>query len=113
MYTLGTAMDISKIKQFVKQNGDKFIFMDLQGEPDMVLLSFQEYERLSGGGEEKVEVRKASAGFEKKPEVKSEPVLEETEFLPPAIAARARSGERSSGAMPVRLEDIRLEDLPL
>lgn len=105
-------MDITKIKQLVKQNGDKFIFMDPLGEPDVVVLSFQEYERLLQGGKENLAVKPLSE-FEEKPEVKSETILEETEFLPPAIAARARMAARSSGAMPVRFEDIRLEDLPL
>ncbi|MBI2055812.1 MAG: hypothetical protein HYT37_00310 [Candidatus Sungbacteria bacterium] len=107
-------MDISKIKQFVKQNGDKFIMLDQTGEPDVVMLSFQEYDRLLQGAAGRMgEVKQPRAQFEEKPEVRSEPVLEETEFLPPQIAARARVMGRSSGAMPVRLEDIRLEDLPL
>ena len=107
-------MDITKIKKFVKQNGDKFIFVDQQGEPDVVVLSFQEYERLIlGMGVNGGEMGLARPNFEEKPEVKNEPVLEETEFLPPGITARVRTGGRSSGYTPVRLEDIRLEDLPL
>jgi len=39
-------MDFSKIKNLVKQNGDKFIFLE-DGEPELVVMSFHEYEKIS------------------------------------------------------------------
>ena len=39
-------MNLSKIKQFVKQNGDKFIFVE-NDEPEIVVMSFHEYENLA------------------------------------------------------------------
>lgn len=41
-------MDFSRIKNLVKKNGGKFIFLE-NGEPEMVIMSFAEYEKMSGG----------------------------------------------------------------
>lgn len=49
-------MDLARIKQFVKTNGDKFIVVE-DGEPQMVVMSFPEYERLMAQ-----ETAKESAG---------------------------------------------------
>ncbi len=38
-------MDFSRIKNLIKQNGDKFIMME-NGEPEMVVMSFGEYEHM-------------------------------------------------------------------
>lgn len=43
-------MDFSRIKNLVKKNGDKFIFVE-DGEPEMVIMSFAEYEKMTGGGD--------------------------------------------------------------
>ena len=95
-------MDLSTIKNFVKQNGDKFILIE-GGEPEVVVMSFREYERLTNG----------SYSSDHRPHVSDhvrdfhppERRFEETEFIPPSPSARPAS--------PARLEDIRLEDLPL
>lgn len=98
-------MNIAKIKQFVKQTGDKFIFIE-NGEPELVVMSFREYERLTEGGAHPLFLRNPNGATEAKPEVKSDPLLEETEFVAPTLASQ-------SSGVPVRIEDIRLEDLPL
>lgn len=41
-------MDLSKIRQFVRSNGDKFILVE-NGEPEIVVMSFPEYEKLVAG----------------------------------------------------------------
>lgn len=82
-------MDFSKIKNLIKQTGDKFIVMD-NGEPELVVMSFAEYEKLN-------ESQKRPSRQEVEPEVE--------EMIPAAIA--------ESIGLPVRLEDIRLEDLPI
>ena len=122
-------MDLSRIKQFVKQNGDKFIFVE-NGEPEVVMMSFREYEKmLSKNGTHtspaSVPVRDAR---EKMPLIQPEPspesyapfplhgfqVEEETilevepfEMTPEKPILHEQS--RMSG----RLEHIRLEDLPI
>ncbi len=93
-------MDFLKIKNLVKQNGDKFIFVE-DGEPEIVMMSFGEYQKLAGQkmghtarSEYRAEFADLGAGH-----------LQETEFVTPMFA--------ESAGLPVRLEDIRLEDLPI
>ncbi len=93
-------MDFSKIKNLVKQNGDKFIFVE-NGEPEMVMMSFNEYQKLAGqkmGHTTRGEYRAEFADLGREH-------LQETEFVVPAVV--------ESAGLPVRLEDIRLEDLPI
>ena len=107
-------MDLGKIKNLVKQNGDKFIFVE-NGEPEMVVMSFQEYQRLAAynandanrhaNTANKIDNRYADHLGEELESLGSPPGLEETEFMAPVLA--------ESAGLPVRLEDIRLEDLPI
>ena len=82
-------MDFAKIKNLIKQNGDKFIIIE-NGEPELVVMSFAEYERISKS-------REQPSRQEIEPEAE--------EMTPAAVA--------ESIGLPVRLEDIRLEDLPI
>ena len=82
-------MDLSKIKNLIKQNGDRIIIME-NGEPELVVMSFAEYERISKSQEQ-------PSRREIEPEAE--------EMTPAAVA--------ESIGLPVRLEDIRLEDLPI
>lgn len=43
-------MDLSKFKKLIKKSGDKVIFVE-DGEPDMILMSFDEYESLIDEGD--------------------------------------------------------------
>lgn len=99
-------MDLSQIKNFVKQNGDKFILME-NGEPEIVVMSFREYERLTNGGSAggNEEFRKPPHRGYPRDFRAEERRFEETEFIPP-------SGLMGS-LPPARVEDVRLEDLPL
>jgi hypothetical protein len=100
-------MDISKIKQLVKSNGDKFIFLE-DGEPELVVMSFHEYEKLANG---KDYVR--SPGFRSR----NVPYREEFADLDPQGLRETEivtvSESETAGNLPIRLEDIRLEDLPI
>ncbi len=107
-------MDFSKIKQLVRQSGDKFIFLE-DGEPEIVVLSFHEYQKLLRGGvsQPMMSMRHPEGGYRAMPARTYNPEylesmgneLEETEFMP---------GEADRGhSLPVRPEDIRLEDLPI
>ena len=42
---LSMIMDLSRIKKLIKQNNDKLIFLE-NNEPDLVIMSFAEYEKL-------------------------------------------------------------------
>src|SRR3989344_5817164 len=106
-------MDFGKIKHLVKTNGDKFIFLE-DGEPDIVVLSFAEYQRLLRGvpGSHALPMRRPDM-YRAMPARAYNPEylesmgneLEETEFLP--------HDSDNSRHMPSRPEDIRLEDLPI
>ena len=102
-------MDLSKIKNLIKQNGDKFILVE-NNVPEIVMISFQEYEKLTG-------LSKTSGSIIRSP-FKKEAILPaqagdpdgeaaETEFVIPLGPAE------SPTIKPIRLEDISLEDLPL
>ncbi len=110
-------MDFSKIKKLVQQNGDKFIVLE-NGEPELVILSFEEYERLLGI-QQALKKEVSQPIYYMPPVSRSEQAeesrpldfadldsnrLEETEFETMA-AETAR--------LPLRLEDIRIEDLPI
>ncbi len=107
-------MDFAKIKHLVKENGDKFIFLE-HGEPEIVVLSFHEYQKLLKGtaGNPMMPVRREEQRYRAMPARSYSPDylesfggdLEETEFISPD----AEPGRQ----IPTRPEDIRLEDLPI
>ena len=113
-------MDFSKIKNLVKQNGDKFIMIE-NGEPEIVMMSFREYEKLTG-----VETNPSTSlriRQEVKQSLESQDYqeefadldprgLRETELIAPVEPSSIPALTESIG-LPVRLEDIRLEDLPI
>ena len=104
-------MDFARIQKFVIGQGEKFVILQ-DGEPAMVVMSFNDYEKLSGvSGEKNIgkqsprettlpmpqrqdEWQMADAG-------ETEFIAEEQHSVGTGIVARAR------------LEEIRLEDLPL
>ena len=102
-------MDLAKLKQFVKRNGDKFILVE-NGEPDIVVMSFTEYERLLAHEDEQIGYPSLfQAGA---------PELEPSIIQPSAPEQKpyARFSEfprNKTSGLPVHLEDIRLEDLPV
>jgi hypothetical protein len=116
-------VDLSKIKQLVKSNGDKFIMIE-NGEPELVVLSFGEYRKLV---EQRPELRTHSRDSRASVYNPQSPL---THFEPPTASLAAHTEvpdheeslqetefdavetEKSAG-LPVRLEDIRLEDLPI
>ena len=103
-------MDLTRIKQFVKHDRDhKFIFVE-NGEPEMVVMSFAEYERLMRHEDDEVgypSLFRAGA-----PEL-------ERHIEPPSAPERAPLprfagfGQGGAVGLPIHLEDIRLEDLPV
>ncbi|MBI3631092.1 MAG: type II toxin-antitoxin system Phd/YefM family antitoxin [Candidatus Sungbacteria bacterium] len=89
-------MDFAKIKNLVKGNGDRVILLE-NGEPEAVVMSFAEYEKLAAG----VSARQGS-----EEEMRAEEAgLGETEFIGPAMVSAQGTFHRP--------EEIRLEDLPL
>lgn len=99
-------MDLAKIKKLVKINGDKFIFVE-NGEPEVVMMSFHEYEKLANVGNVEKRPYVHGAGAPRQFEFSSttEDVFPETEFMESATVEAA--------GLPLRLEDVRLEDLPI
>ena len=135
-------MDLSRIKQFVKHNGDKFIVMEDE-EPELVVMSFKEYEEIvaaanRNGARTELEKEWESDSFklsssqfysdnfpkekqafenndysESEEEVGSrEEVVVEGEELDVSHHHSPVKQVMSHG-LPVRLEDIKLEDLPI
>jgi len=92
-------MDFSKIKNLIKSSGDKFIVLGESGEPDLVILSFAEYEKLLSGERQNGLVW----GGERRRNDGEEPEL--VDFEPFSM--------KEPVGLPMRLEDIRLEDLPI
>lgn len=132
-------MDFAKIKALVKMNGDKFVMME-NGEPEMVVMSFREYERLArsagtSGNRSGYVVPyhpPKGASYEGSRFSGDEgEELRETEFVAPMPQQHSppyrESDGGGTGLMPahgreqhaperegrVRPEDIRLEDLPI
>ncbi len=133
-------MDLFRIKQLVKQNGDKLVLME-HDEPDVVILSFAEYERLVKRAEGSLPMPAASSvassassrehdpfpphynyNNEEYGHIPDESPLHEAHhesYLPrvadaPSLPATTRFGggiERSR--TPVHLEDVQLHDLPI
>lgn len=105
-------MDISKLKNLVKQNGDKFVLVE-NGEPEIVMMSFHEYQRLAEHtinqqmhiGLANLYANTANREYADYSDDMSVDRLPETEFLTPH--------ESELPGLPVRLEDIRLDDLPI
>src|SRR3989344_8983010 len=99
-------MDFIKIKNMVRQNGDKFVFVE-NGEPEAVMMSFQEYEKLAKGNGRSLphDAKVRFRGYGVRTADLWPESFSETEFLP-------SSGAETSN-LPARLEDIHLEDLPI
>lgn len=122
-------MDLSRIKNLVKQNGDKFILVE-NGEPEVVMMSWHEYQKLIPRDsnirmypDDTNNSYRQSAVYSDNSDVEFPPIgtrlaqemsggsleppeaFKETEFMAPVLA--------ESVGLPVRLEDIRLEDLPI
>ena len=102
-------MDLSTIKNFVKQNGDKFILVE-DGEPEIVVMSFREYERMREQDKEHHGYPATDPARMRhkhgSPWRTAERSAEETEFTPPGDTTLRPSA-------PARLDEVRLEDLPL
>ena len=113
----------------VRENGDKVIFME-NGEPELVVMSFMEYEKLAHLQLTEVvasaaELPRASGTrplVEKNTPVMHDPaddMTHETEFMAPMEIAPIRTASIQGdqfGRMerePARMSDIRLEDLPI
>ena len=118
-------MDFVKITNMVRENGDKVIVME-NGEPEIVVMSFTEYEKLAhmqvvhAVYTEKIKVRME----DKNDHVTRNPMEDiphETEFVTPLEIAPIRTasiqgdrlGRVERGSDPMRMSDIRLEDLPI
>lgn len=107
-------MDFAKIKYFIRKNGDKFILIE-NGEPELVVMSFREYEKLANGshaiGQEPAREREdqEASGMAVEGSRFSEgegDILRETEFIPSGAIGKSPHKH-------VRPEHIRLEDLPI
>ncbi len=100
-------MDFAKIKNLVRLNGDKFIFLE-NGEPQIVMMAFEEYEKLLREPPHLSKPRQSATSSYENVSTKDER-MEETEF----VSSGAGDAVSERGGLPVALEDIRLEDLPL
>ncbi|MEK7082393.1 MAG: hypothetical protein AAB915_01815 [Patescibacteria group bacterium] len=98
-------MDFTKIKNMVRGNGDKVILVE-NDEPEIVMMSFAEYEKIANGRSESGGARR-DLGMSEPADVglASSDDMRETEFAsPPAVAV---------SDIFLRPEEVRLEDLPL
>ena len=118
-------MDFVKIKNMVRENGDKVIVME-NGEPEIVVMSFAEYEKLAYlQVADVIRTEKINLKIEEKHDhVARNPMDDaphETEFVAPLEIAPIRTasiqgdghGRMELRGEPMRMSDIRLEDLPI
>lgn len=76
------------------------------GEPEIVMMSFKEYERLAGGrAKQEIKENLESQDYQEEFVDLDPRGFQETELITPVLA--------ESIGLPVRLEDIKLEDLPI
>ena len=121
-------MDLLRIKDLVKRNGERLILIE-QGEPEIVMMSFSEYEKLAADSQADNDSlsRRESLETRMKPEEWTDPEAAETEFVTdeaPTAGQRprfdpVRNKPPGADAVPQaerisnEVEQIRLEDLPL
>ena len=123
-------MDLSKIKNFIKQNGDKFIFVE-NGEPEMVVMSFHEYEKMLENGHADSHAAYARRTHDRMPSTNvssnrfafeeefdmqgEEGQTKETEFRHVSGGEEPLSADHrvSRTHASVHLENVRLEDVPI
>lgn len=98
-------MDLGKIKNFIRQNGDKFIVVE-NDEPELVVMSFGEYEKLVGNNHANTSERIIHGRINSGTSFSAE-----TADLRESFIAHEKITEPAG--LPVRLEDIQLEDLPI
>ncbi|MEK7099021.1 MAG: hypothetical protein AAB916_00715 [Patescibacteria group bacterium] len=107
-------MDFAKIQKFVIGRGEKFVILQ-DGEPAMVVMSFSDYERMAtsprGKGGSSTALHPASEETITLPQRQDEWQMAdapETEFI-----ADEQPAPGTGMAPRPRLDEIRLEDLPL
>ena len=126
-------MDFARFKHFIRQHNDTLILFE-QGEPEIVMMSFAEYERLISRkeGNERdrtparerndfVMPRQEASGLaaEDAPNPMDDPSRDaewpqEADAVSPAAQAFPHAiTTPSSSRAPIRLEDVQLEDLPI
>lgn len=117
-------MDFVKIKNMIRESGDKVVFME-NGEPEFVVMSFAEYEKLARLHlpEVKSSMRSKinSQGNEAEMRYTDNDRVRETEFLTPIDTGPIRTASVMEYDRPMepdrgnlaRMADVRLEDLPI
>lgn len=104
-------MDFARIQKFVLGQGEKFVILQ-DGEPAMVVMSFSDYEKLSGvsGGKNssKQSSRETTIPLPQRQDEWQMADAEETEFIADEQVSTGRGVVSRA-----RLDEIRLEDLPL
>lgn len=109
-------MDFARIKQLIKNNGDKFVMME-NGEPELVVMSFREYEKISKADANiRVYANDANMnGYDIQSPSKQnyEAVLADLEMEKIREKEMETRVAMEKDNLPLNLEDIRLEDLPI
>ena len=111
-------MELSKLKNLVRENGDKVILVE-NGEPELVVMSFAEYEKLATLKllEVAPHAPQVNSKMQKvEPEVRTPADdMHETEVVAPLEIAPIRTASIQGDKFdrPSRMSDIRLEDLPI
>jgi hypothetical protein len=109
-------MDLQKIKQFIKNTGDTFVFVE-EGEPSLVVMGFRDYDQLL----RQPKVGKSLAGNAMQSANPHITVADSSLVAASFETERMRQQQEEVHAWGLtdlprteqRLENIRLEDLPL
>ncbi len=116
-------MELSKLKNMLRENGDKVIVME-NGEPELVVMSFAEYEKLA-----RLHIAESKNVVRPKPVTRPNESVQrspdtdrhETEFIAPLDTTPIRTASTMGYDRPMMLgreeslhvADVRLEDLPI
>lgn len=98
-------MNLSRIKNLIQQNGDKFIVLENE-EPEFVIMSFAEYEKLAQYNANAANSHINAANTSRKTE-DADIELEPIGSYPETVVVNEPMG------LPMRGGEVRLEDLPI
>lgn len=93
-------MELSRIKNLVKQNGDRFIIVE-NGEPEVVVMSFEEYSRM------------ANPALSEKGGVNGGGLGHKQAVSPARAKILAEKETEAETEIEIPSPEVRLEDLPL
>ncbi len=107
-------MDFTRIKNLLRGNGEKLILVE-NGEPEVVVMSFSEYARIAGASAPATHPASVPAGHatEERFDMPSHDEWHGVDTEEETKLVMDEWPKNGAYETPIRLADIRLEDLPI